>query len=178
MTGAGRPRIRYYVTLRDQERTVDVTEHEDGRVDVELDGRAVEADLTPLTASLYSLVLDGHSREMVLERDGSRVFVYLDGERIETTVYDEVSRALVQAAGGAGSGAAEVCAPMPGVVVGIPVAVGDEIRSGQAVVVVEAMKMQNELAAEIDGVVTEIAVAVGDTVGGGDVLVRLEAKPS
>lgn len=174
----GRTALRYYVTLKGTERTVDLTEHEDGRIDVVLDDEPVDADLTPLTSSLHSLLLDGHSREMVLERDGAKVSVYLDGERIDVLVLDEVSRALSQVAGGAASGSADILAPMPGVVVGIPVNVGDEVTAGQAVIVVEAMKMQNELAAETDGVVASIEVAVGDTVGGGDVLVRLEAKPS
>lgn len=175
---SGRASLRYYVTLKDRERTVDLTEHEDGTIAVVLDDEPVDADLTPLTSSLYSLLLDGHSREMVLERDGSRVSVYLDGEKIDVTVLDEVSRALAQVAGGPSGGSADVCAPMPGVVVDIPVAVGDEVAAGQAVIVVEAMKMQNELAAETDGVVAAIEVAVGDTVSGGDVLVRMEAKPS
>ena len=174
----GHTSLRYYVTLQGNERTVDLTEHEDGTIDVLLDDEPVDADLTPLTSSLYSLLLDGHSREMVLERDGAKVSVYLDGERIDVIVLDEVSRALAQVAGGPVGGTADVHAPMPGVVVSIPVKIGDEVAAGQAVIVVEAMKMQNELAAEADGVVTGIEVAEGDTVGGGDVLVRLEAKPS
>lgn len=179
MTTAGRAAIRYFVTLKGQERTVDLTEHEDGSLDIVLDGEPVNADLTPLTSSLHSVLLDGHSREMVLERDGAKVFVYLDGERMETVVFDEVTRALAQVTGTAGaSGSADVCAPMPGVVVGIPVSVGDEVEVGQPIVVVEAMKMQNELAAETAGVVVSIEVAQGDTVDGGDVLVRLEALPS
>lgn len=174
----GHTALRYYVTVRGNERTVDLTEHDDGTIDVALDGQSVDADLTPLTSSLYSLLMDGHSREMVLERDGARVAVYLDGEKIDVTVLDEVSRALSQVAGDAAGGSADILAPMPGVVVNIPVSVGDTVAKGQSVIVVEAMKMQNELAAESDGVIASIEVAVGDTVGGGDVLVRLEAKES
>ncbi|GJM44459.1 MAG: acetyl-CoA carboxylase biotin carboxyl carrier protein subunit [Gemmatimonadota bacterium] len=173
-----KPTDRYYVQFRGEERIVDLTEQEDGTLRVELDGEPVSADLTRLQSSLHSLLVDGHSREMVVERDGDRVIVLLDGERIETTVYDEVTRALAKIGGAGSTGAPEVCAPMPGVVVDILVKPGDPVATGQAVIVVEAMKMQNELAAESDGVVASIEVAVGDTVGGGDVLIKLGAIES
>jgi biotin carboxyl carrier protein len=172
----GVPSVRYFVTLRGQEHTVDLAENGRG-FEVLFDGRKVDADLVLLHgSSLHSLLLDGHSREMVLERDGDKVFVSLDGERIEAHVQDEVSRALSAIGGAATSGPSEVKAPMPGVVIAVPVAPGDEIAAGQAVVVVEAMKMQNELAAESEGIVESVRVAPGDTVDGGDVLVVLKAK--
>jgi biotin carboxyl carrier protein len=169
------PTIRYYVTVQGEERTVDITESPGGgTARVELDGQPVEVDLVDLGSSLHSLVLDGHSREMVLSRDAQAVTVWLDGERIDATVHDEVSKALSSIGGAATAGASEVVAPMPGVVVDIPVKVGDTIEAGQPVIIVEAMKMQNELAADAGGVVESIEVAVGDTVDGGAVLVKLE----
>jgi len=168
--------IRYYATVRGRERVVDLTERGD-RLEVRLDDRPVEADLTLLhAAGLYSLLVDGHSREMVLDREGDRVFVSLDGERIEVRVQDELSRALSAFQGTAASGPSSVVAPMPGVVAAIPVKVGDAVAAGQPVIIVEAMKMQNELASEADGVVSEIRVEVGDTVDGGAVLVVLAGK--
>jgi biotin carboxyl carrier protein len=86
-------------------------------------------------------------------------------------VQDEVSRALSAIGGRHLSGNAEVVAPMPGVVVDVRVRPGERIRAGQAVVVVEAMKMQNELTAEADGTVERVAVKAGDAVDGGAVLV-------
>jgi biotin carboxyl carrier protein len=170
--------IRYYVTVKGKERVVDITEHDD-RLEVRLDDRPVEADLTLLhDSSLHSLLLDGHSREMILDRESDRVFVSLDGERIEARVQDDVSRALEAFHGPSHAGPSDVTAPMPGVVVDIPVNVGDEIEAGKPVIVVEAMKMQNELASEADGIVAEIRVAPGDTVVGGDVLVVLREKGS
>lgn len=172
----GRPAVRYFVSLRDSEHVVDITET-DGKLEVLLDDRPVQADLTVLAGtSLYSLLLDGHSREMVLAREGDKTYVSLDGERIEVRVQDEVTRALSAFSGPATTGPAEVVAPMPGVVVGIPVKVGDEVAAGQSVIVVEAMKMQNELSAETAGIVERIAVGVGDTVDGGAVLVVLKPQ--
>ncbi|MCA9751154.1 MAG: hypothetical protein KC591_03110 [Gemmatimonadetes bacterium] len=177
---ANKPTIRYYATIQGQERTVDITEAAAGGITrVELDGQPVDADFVDLAgASLHSLVLNGHSREMVLARDGAKVTVWLDGEKIDVTVYDEVSKALSTFGAAATGGASVIEAPMPGIVVGIPVNVGDLIVAGQPVIVVEAMKMQNELMAEGDGVVEEILVKVGDTVSGGDVLVKLGAAPT
>ena len=75
------------------------------------------------------------------------------------------------AAGGAGGGSGDVTAPMQGTIVKILVEVGQEVQAGQAVVVLEAMKMENQIAAEKTGTVKEIKVATGDTVGAGDVVV-------
>ena len=78
------------------------------------------------------------------------------------------------AASSAGSGSGTVSAPMQGTIVKIEVAVGDAVEAGQTVVVLEAMKMENQIAAEKTGTVTEVRVSMGDTVGGGDVLVVIE----
>lgn len=173
---AGLPSIRYFVTVKGHEHVVDLVEGPDG-VEVVFDGSAVDADLVALQADgLHSLLLDGHSREMVLEREGDRTFVSLDGERIEVRVQDEVSRALSAIGGAKLAGKAEVLAPMPGVVVDVPVKPGDEVRAGQPVVVVEAMKMQNELTAEADGTVERVLVKAGQSVDGGAVLVVVKPK--
>jgi pyruvate carboxylase subunit B len=170
------PAILYYVTVKGNEHVVEIAEGPDG-IELTLDGRPVEADLIPLQAGgLHSLLLDGHSREMVLEREGDRVFVSLDGERIEARVQDEVSRALSAIGGAKLSGNAEVIAPMPGIVVEVRVKPGDVVTAGQAVVVMEAMKMQNELTTEADGTVESVAVEPGQSVAGGAVL--LVVKPA
>ena len=172
-----RTSFRYFVTLRGQERIVDLTEDEGGKLAVTLDGTPVDADLIALhDGTLHSLLLDGQSRELVIERDGDRVTVWLDGEKVETLVRDEVSRALASVLKPAAAGPSEVEAPMPGVVVSIPVKVGDVVTQGQPVVVVEAMKMQNELGAETPGIVEEICVRPGQTVDRGDVLARIRGQ--
>ncbi len=173
MTSPRRP-LRYFARIGNREHAVDI-EDDGGVPRVTLDGVPVDADLTLLAEpSLFSLLLDGHSREMVLAGRRGTVHVSLDGESIEVEVFDEVSRALSEFGGGAGTGSLDVAAPMPGVVVSIPVAVGDRILAGQAVVVLEAMKMQNELSAESDGIVERVDVKVGDSVAGGAVLVVLK----
>ncbi|MGH8972415.1 MAG: biotin/lipoyl-containing protein, partial [Acidimicrobiia bacterium] len=84
-------------------------------------------------------------------------------------------RARSQAAvGGGAAGTGTVASPMQGTIVKTLVAVGDEVETGQAVVVLEAMKMENHVVAERAGTVTEIRVSPGDTVGTGDVLVVID----
>ncbi len=172
----GRPAVRYYVSVKGNDRLVEITETADGLA-VRIDEEPVDADLVRLHDSdLHSLLLDGISREMILERDGDRVRVSLDGELMDVRVQDEVSRALSAIGGDPVAGPAEILAPMPGVVIDVPVAVGDAIVPGVPVVVVEAMKMQNELTAEAEGIVEKILVAAGDTVTGDQVLIVLKPK--
>ncbi len=78
------------------------------------------------------------------------------------------------AAGGAGAGSISV--PMQGTIVKLMVAVGDTVTAGQAVCVLEAMKMENNILSEIDGTVKDVKVDVGQTVGAGDVVVVIEAS--
>ena len=82
--------------------------------------------------------------------------------------------AAASAAGGTGASGGSVSAPMQGTIVKVLVEVGQAVRSGEPVVVLEAMKMENHVNADSAGTVKEIRVKAGDTVGGGDVLVVLE----
>ncbi|MBI4720881.1 MAG: acetyl-CoA carboxylase biotin carboxyl carrier protein subunit, partial [Chitinivibrionia bacterium] len=82
--------------------------------------------------------------------------------------------ALPGAGHGAGHGDGSVASPMPGNIIAIHVAEGDSVAAGQAVVVIESMKMQNEITAPIHGTVKKIACAVGAQVGFGDMLVEIE----
>ena len=82
-------------------------------------------------------------------------------------------RATAKAAA-AGSGSGEVAVPMQGTVVKVLVEVGQEVEAGETVIVLEAMKMENNVSAEKAGKVTEVRVAAGDSVGGGDVVVVIE----
>jgi acetyl-CoA/propionyl-CoA carboxylase biotin carboxyl carrier protein len=76
--------------------------------------------------------------------------------------------------GGGGAGSGQVAVPMQGTIVKIMVEVGDEVEAGQSVIVLEAMKMENNVNADKSGTVIEIKVAPGDTVGGGDVVLVIE----
>ncbi len=95
------------------------------------------------------------------------------GRTVELAVLDEL-HALALDSLGAAAGGGVVASEIPGLVVEIKVAQGQQVRQGEPVVVVEAMKMQNELAAGVNGVVASIPAAVGRTVNAGDPLVIIE----
>ncbi len=156
--------MKYFVTIGAQ--TIEV-EVDGDRVLV--GGEAVDAHLAPLPGTpLYHLLLGG------LEGDGQWAMGVV-GERMEVAVQDEQSReteAVAAAAPGA-AGPAVVRAPMPGLVVRVEVADGQQVEAGAGLVVVEAMKMENELRAPRAGVVQTVHVTAGQTVEKGMALVTL-----
>ena len=104
----------------------------------------------------------------------------IDGRRVEAEALDERMRAIkdLTAAAAVSSGPAPLLAPMPGLVVRIAVAVGDVVSAGQGLVMIEAMKMENELRTPAAAVVTAIRVSTGQAVDKGAVLVELGPLPA
>jgi biotin carboxyl carrier protein len=98
----------------------------------------------------------------------------IGGQRFAFEVEDPRSLQGRRSAGGGATGPRALKAPMPGRVVRVLVGAGDEVLEGQAIMVIEAMKMQNELKSPKVGRVVRVASAVGDTVGAGDVLAVVE----
>jgi len=136
---------------------------------VSADGSVAEhrVDALPAGDSL-SLLISGHSYE--IRRDPASGDVILGGQRFPVEVRDP--RSLRNRGRGArvGPGAKTIIAPMPGKIVRVLVAEQSQVEAGQAIVVVEAMKMQNELKAPSQGTVTKILVGEGDAVNAGDTL--------
>jgi biotin carboxyl carrier protein len=133
------------------------------------DGPERHASVETPQPGVYSVLLDGHSYQARVEEG----VVTVNGFRYETEVRDP-RRWSRQSRGGAHPGAQNIKAPMPGKVVRVLVAAGDAVQPGQGIVVVEAMKMQNELKAPRAGKVTAITAKVGATVTAGEVLATIE----
>jgi biotin carboxyl carrier protein len=146
-----------------------------GAVECVVDGRAVVADVCVLEAGVISLAVDGRQYRCVLDGDAVEGFALVTGgQRFEFAVEDPRSLKGRRGAGAGTAGPRAVKAPMPGRVVRVAVGVGDEVAEQQGVVVIEAMKMQNELRSPKAGRVVRVAVAVGETVASGAVLVVVE----
>lgn len=165
--------MRYFVTIGDREVEVDLT----GATPV-VDGVPLHAELAALPGTpVRHLLVDGRSHAFVAhpgERRG-RWEIVLEARRFAAEAVDERTRAIREMTGGAEAEAEKtVVAPMPGLVVKVEVEVGEQVRAGQGVVVVEAMKMENELKAPADGVVSRIEVQPGQTVDKGATLIVLE----
>ena len=169
VVGAGtRTAMKLWVTLEGRE--AEVTFRTEGEhVVLEADGRRIEADFVRLPdGEVYSLLIDGRSHVVRVSPTADGLDVELRGTVIPVSVKHPLEKMLAASGGGRAAVRGEiVTAPMPGVVVAVRVAVGDSVRAGQAVVVVEAMKMQNELAVSHDGVVSEVLVSERAAVSAG-----------
>ncbi|HXC95294.1 MAG TPA: biotin/lipoyl-containing protein [Edaphobacter sp.] len=141
-----------------------------GIAECSVDGRVLIVDVRMLEPGLMSLLIEGRQYRCVLDGDG----VVIDGRRYGFEVDDLRSLRGRRRAGGGAQGPRPVKAPMPGRVVRLLVSVEDEVAEGQGVVVIEAMKMQNELKSPKAGRVARIGVGMGDTVGSGDVLIVVD----
>lgn len=172
--------MRYFVTIEGKEHVIDVSDVPGGGVEVRIGsaddqgpGRLLDVEVSspggPLTirveGRVFDLVLDGSSPHMT---------VFASGRRAGALVESAHQRAAASVrSGGRAASAGLVTSPMPGKVVKILVAEGDEVQPGKPIIVVEAMKMENELVAEIAGSIQKIHVQQGDTVEGGARLILI-----
>lgn len=142
-----------------------------------VDGEPHSVDFRGIDGTtLFSLLMDNSSWEVLVERTGDEYRVLINGELHVVTIQDERTRKLAKADAGTGAPAGEISikAPMPGLVRGVNVNVGDSVSAKQGVVILEAMKMENELRSPRAGVVKEIRVKPGDKVDQGQALVVIK----
>lgn len=137
-------------------------------------GREVATDVASLGMGEYSVILDGNQYAVHVSATADAKYVAsVDGLVLEIKVVDP--RSLPRHRHDAtGSGAHEVLAPMPGKVLAVHIAVGDSVSRDQGLVVVEAMKMQNELRSPKEGRVSAVRVRPGDAVAAGETLVVVD----
>jgi biotin carboxyl carrier protein len=139
-----------------------------------LDGRDVPVDVVSVQEGVLSLLFDGRSYEVKQETVGAEANVVVGQKRFSAAVRDPRSFRSRRRAGASEQGVMKIKAPMPGKVVRILGAVGTQVEAGQSVIVIEAMKMQNELKAPKNGVVKKINVAEGAAVEAGQALAEVE----
>lgn len=139
-----------------------------------LNGREVNLDAVLTRANVLSIVIDGTAYEVKREATPLDLHFWVGSARYAAEVRDPRSLRSRRQAGGAADGIAKMVAPMPGKVVRLLVEEKAEVQAGQGVLVVEAMKMQNELKSPKKGVVQRVLVAPGAAVNAGDVLAIVE----
>jgi biotin carboxyl carrier protein len=132
-----------------------------------------EANVEMPEPCVYSVLLDGRVYDARVEETAAGLAIVIDGYRFEMEVRDPRRWSRKDASRG-GDGVQTVVAPMPGKVVRVLVAPGDEVSASQGLLVVEAMKMQNEMKAARAGKILSVTVKEGATVAAGDVLVTIE----
>ncbi len=165
--------MRYITTINGQQYEIDIDK--DGNVSV--NGKPRHVDFLQLDATLFSVITDSRSLEAVIEETRGKQQVMIGGHLFEAQVQDERTFLMMtRRKGQLSAESGEVVAPMPGLIVGVRVSAGDNVRKGQTVVILESMKMQNELKASLDGVIDKVMVQQGQTVDKDAVLVTI--KPS
>jgi len=156
--------------------------HQDGVTTLVWEGESRPIDILELEPGCYSILLDGRSVEVRLDHAKSpdpeahayRAMLY---EGAYEFALVDPRRALLSGTGGAGAGGGQLSSPMPGKIVKLLVQVGDQVQEGQTLLVMEAMKMQNELKTNTTGTVATIHVQEGATVETGAALIVVVAPP-
>ena len=166
--------MKYIVRIGDEEH--DVVLDGDG---VHVDGDDVAARVESIGGTPVRMVTIGDEVHRVVVRPGAsrgRYTLWLDGFRFEAEALDERTRAIRALSGAAAgpTGPAPLVAPMPGLIVRVHVQTGDQVVAGQGLVVMEAMKMENELRVQAAGRVKGVLVAAGSVVEKGALLIELE----
>jgi biotin carboxyl carrier protein len=151
---------------------VEVADIGEGRFRVQIDGKTWDVDAAALPGGSLSLLTEGRSYDVVLQPGRDTTVVGLNGLHIALELVDEGRKRLKSARSRlSAQGPQTILAPMPGKVARVLVQAGEAVAEGQGLVVVEAMKMENELKSPKEGTVVEVAVREGQAVEGGAKLV-------
>jgi biotin carboxyl carrier protein len=168
--------MRYITTINEREYLVEVLDDHH----VAIDGVVYEVDFTSVSGQpVYSVLVNGQSHEAYVDQEETLWQVLLRGNFYPAKVEDEREKRLRETAGPKLSVSTNFSlkAPMPGLVVSLPVQDGSEVKKGDVLVVLESMKMQNELKSPRDGWVSRLRVEAGDSVERNQILLIVGDKP-
>ena len=155
--------MKYITTVEDKQYLVEIIDEKH----ISVDGKIYNIDFESVSGQpVFSLIVDGKSHEAYVQEGDDHWQVLMRGRLYPVKVEDEREKRLRAAAGGgvAETGEFHLKAPMPGLVIAIPVAEGQEVKKGQVLLILESMKMQNELKAPRDGKISRIRVKPGESV--------------
>lgn len=148
----------------------------DGRspTTVTVDDRSYDVDWKRVDGDVVSLLIGRRSYTARVARDAGGLTVWIGGHRVRLEVATGDSE-NVAVAGGGGPASGAIKAPMPGSIVKVLVGEGDPVKVNQSLVIVEAMKMENEVRSPVAGTVRKVNVAAGDSVGTTEPMLEIEA---
>ncbi|HEX9760365.1 MAG TPA: biotin/lipoyl-containing protein [Candidatus Acidoferrales bacterium] len=135
-----------------------------------LDGRPAPLDAAEIATGVYSILLEGRAFEVRVQPELDGLHIFVGGRELAAVVHDPRSWHGKRGGAAEATGRQQISAPMPGKVVRVLVNEGDEVQAGQGLVVVEAMKMQNEIRSPMSGRVERLMVREGQPVNAGDPL--------
>jgi biotin carboxyl carrier protein len=163
----------YEVTVDGKPHRLELTRAEGGW-ECHLDGREIKVDAVVTRRDVLSMLVDGHSYEIKREQTPTDLHMWVGSARYAVELRDPRSLQARRNAAGDEKGPKKLVAPMPGRIVRVLVGEKSDVEAGQGIVVVEAMKMQNEIKSPKKGTVQRILAVPGAAVNAGDVLAIVE----
>ena len=163
--------MKYDIAINGARRRVEFTpsKNQTSHRTLIVEGRRVEADAIRISHNAYSILLDGRSLEVTVEEISSGLLLQVNGREYRTVISDPRSWRRGRGAGIELEGRQQLVAPMPGKIVRVLVAPGQQVSAGQGLLVIEAMKMQNEIRSPKSGIVEKLA-SEGQAVNAGEIL--------
>ena len=166
--------MRYVATLEGEEHEIEVEELSADSFAIRFGTHRFEADLRKVGPASFSVIVENRSYDFDVVRDGEETVVASRTGSKRLTLVDSARRAHGTAKRREVTGRVEIKATMPGRVINVLVAPGDDVTEGQGIVVVEAMKLENELKSPKAGKVQEVKVVAGQTVEKGELMIVIE----
>jgi biotin carboxyl carrier protein len=169
--------MKLIAEINNEKHDVQITRGEGFDLVAEVDGRHYRLEASKPEPNVYLLKNENRIYQIFVspnEKPGEPFAVNVGNQNYEIKIYDPKRLRGSGAASGETTGASEIKTAMPGKVVRVLVETGAEIKQGEGVIIVEAMKMQNEMKSPRDGIVKEIRFAEGATVNAGDILAVIE----
>jgi len=170
--------LKYFIELNGTNHEVELPQS--GHTDhVKINGEQVKVDYHSQQRDTYILYINNRPHQIDIHPNGDQLLMQVGGINFDAVVRDERQDAVRRIIGSKSSkreGAGNIKAPMPGLIVKISVKEGDPVSKGQGILVVEAMKMENEITAPIDGVIKKCLIEEGQTVNKGELMISIEGN--
>ena len=166
--------MAYIAIIEGEQVPVSIDRDKEGNTTVIIGDRKCVVDARWTQTDLLSIIIDGRSYQVDIHTDKDAHEVLIEGEHFEFELFDERKALLKKSAAMGVEGVQEINSSMPGKIIKILVAEGEEVEQGQGLVVVEAMKMENEIKSPKAGVVKKVGVKEGEAVEAGALLVVVE----
>ncbi len=167
--------MKYFVKVGSREHEVELVERF-GELEITVDGEPLQMSMADVDGlGQFSVVVDQRAFAVSIDGGTHQCALTIAGDRFAIELEDERERAANAAARAKAGKGGVLKSVMPGVVVEVLVEQGSAVREGQPLLILEAMKMQNEILASVDGVVDSIFVQQGQAVGGGEKLLSIRA---
>lgn len=163
------------IKINDRNAFVEILGREGNKVNISIDGIKYDADVVMVEEGVYSIIIDNKSHNVeLINTDNKNYIVNTYSKSYDVEIVDAESKYLRSRRRDDSHEEAIISSPMPGKIVKILVGVGDEVKAGDTVIIVSAMKMESEYKVKTDRVIKEIKVKEGDTIQAHQPLVIIE----